>query len=339
MKSGKFFYNLIILVVAIFINITIFATTTNTPVDPLPSWNDGPNKQSIINFVKSVTDKKSQQFTPIAERIATIDNDGTLWTEQPLYPQGIFAVDRIKTLAPQHPEWQTQEPFKTILATAPTDIGSLATQDFQTILATTHSNMPVDTLFKLQQDWLATARQPRFNRLYTELVYQPMLELMNYLRDNNFKVYIVSGSGQEFIRAFSEKIYGVPTEQVIGTATKTQYTYENGKATLMKLPEILIYNDKAGKAQAINLFIGRHPLMAFGNSDGDREMLEWTQANGKPHFMGLIHHDDAQREYAYGSDSKVGRFSDNLMKEAKDSHWTVVSMKNDWKMIFPTDHR
>jgi phosphoglycolate phosphatase-like HAD superfamily hydrolase len=304
--------------------------------DPLPSWNDGPAKQAILEFVHRSTTAGEKDFVREVQRIATFDNDGTLWVEQPFYTQVAFAMDRVKLLAPRHPEWKTEEPFKTLLIGDREAISKMTLQDIEKIVAVTHSGMTVEAFQKIVTDWLARAKNPRFGRRYTELVYQPMIELMAYLRENGFKTYIVTGGGQEFVRAFAEKVYGVPPEQVIGTAGKTKYEYDaNGKPMLIKLPEVLLVDDKVGKPVGINLIIGRIPHAAFGNSTGDQQMLEWTQAGSGGHLMMLVHHDDAEREYAYGADSKVGTFSDALMEEAKQRGWTVISMKKDWKRLFP----
>lgn len=303
--------------------------------DPLPSWNDGTVKKNIIKFVTAVTNPENSQYVAPAARIATIDNDGTLWLEQPIYTQAIFAFDEVKKMAPLHPEWKTQEPFKAILTNDKTALSRLTNKDYMQIIAVTHSGMTPEAFKNAAATWLATAENPRFKKPYTQLVYQPMLELMDYLRANGFKTYIVSGGGQDFVRSFAEKVYGVPPEQVIGTSEKTKYVYQNNKGTLVKEPELLIYNDKEGKPIDINLFIGRYPVIAIGNSTGDQQMLEFTASSPGPHFEMLIHHDDAIREYAYGPNSKVGTFSDALMQEAKKNNWNVVSMKNDWKVIFP----
>lgn len=314
---------------------TTLASTNNSNTDPLPSWNAGTAKQAIISFVQNISDKNNAQYTLIPDRIATIDNDGTLWVEQPLYTQAIFAINRVKLLAPQHPEWKTQQPFKAIIDNDQATLAKLNAQDFEKILAVTHSGMSVAQFNNVVTTWLAGSVNPHFHRPYTQLVYQPMLELMNYLRANGFKVYIVTGGGQAFVRAFSDKIYGVSVEQVIGTAEKTKYNYQDGHPALTKLPAVLFIDDNEGKPEAINLFIGKKPLIAIGNSDGDRQMLEWTQSRPDAHFMMLIHHDDGIREFTYGPQSKIGTFSDSLMNEAIQNKWTVVSMKNDWKVIFP----
>ena len=279
---------------------------------------------------------------PVAERIATFDNDGTLWCEQPIYVQVQFAIDRVKELAPKHPQWKTTEPFQSILADDTQAMFKFTIQDFAKVVAVSHTGITVEEFRSIVKKWLATAEHPRFHRRYTDLVYQPMLELMKFLRDNKFKTYIVTGGGQDFVRMFAEQIYGVPPEQVVGSAGKTKYEYDkNGKPLLMKLPEVMLIDDHAGKPEGINLFIGRRPVAAFGNSTGDQQMLEWTQAGNEAkigtgaRLMMLVHHDDAKREFAYGADSKVGTFSDELMAEAKERGWNVISMKNDWKTIFP----
>lgn len=310
----------------------IFAVHAALNSDPLPSWNNGPIKQNIIQFVETVSDQKSHDYVSPEDRIATIDQDGTLWVEQPLYTQFIFALDRIKKLAPQHPEWKGQEPFKSVLNN---QYEGLTTQDFQSIFAITQSGMSVENYYDTAINWLENKKNPRYKRYYTELVYQPMLEIINYLHQNDFKVYIVTGGAQDFVRTYSKKIYNIPTERVIGTAGRTKYSYENDRPKLIKLPEILFINNKEGKAEGIYLFIGKKPIIAFGNSDGDREMLEWTQSGEGKRLMLLVHHDDAKREYAYDTQSKIGTFSAFLMEEAKKNNWNVISMKNDWKVIFP----
>ena len=255
-----------------------------------------------------------------------------------MYTQGVFALDRVGALAPQHPEWKTTDPFKSVLDRNEMAISKFTEADFEKIVAATHSGMTVEAFNEIVTSWLASATDKRFKRHYTELVYQPMLELLSYLRANGFKTYIVTGGGQDFVRAFAPRVYGVPLEQVVGTAGKTKLTYApNGQVQLMKAPEILYVDDKAGKPEGIHLVIGRRPWGAFGNSDGDMQMLQWTQAGGGPRLMMLVHHDDAQREYAYGPNTKVGTFSDSLMAVAKKGGWTVISMKNDWRRIFPFD--
>ena len=303
--------------------------------DPLPSWNDGPAKQSIINFVTKVTKAGSPDFVPEPERIATFDNDGTLWSEQPMYFQLLFTVDRVKALAPQHPEWQTQEPFASLLKGDMKGVMAGGEKALLELVMATHAGMTTEEFDKTVKDWLATARHPKTGKRYTEMVYQPMLEVLTYLRANGFKTFIVSGGGIEFMRPWTEKVYGVPPEQVVGSSIKTQWETRSGKPALVRLPEINFIDDKTGKPVGINSHIGRRPIAAFGNSDGDRQMLEWTQAGDGARLMVLVHHDDAKREWAYGPESKIGTFSDALMAEAKKQGWTVVSMKNDWIRIYP----
>ncbi len=304
--------------------------------DVLSSWNDGPAKKAIVQFVRDATDKSGAKFLAPDDRIVTIDNDGTLWVEQPMYTEVAFAIDRVKAMAPKHPEWKEEQPFQAILSDDRAAMEKLGIQDFEKIVAVTHSGMTTDDFMALAKDWLASAKHPRFKRKYTELVYQPMLELMAYLRDSGFKTYIVNGGGQEFVRAFSTRVYGVPVEQVIGTAGKVKYEIgPDGKPLLVKLPEVLLLDDKTGKPEGIHLVIGHRPNAALGNSTGDRQMLEYAGASGRARFTMLVHHDDAEREYAYGPESKIGTFSDELMDEAKARGWTVVSMKNDWKRVFP----
>lgn len=302
--------------------------------DPLPSWHDSPAKSAIVSFVAKVTKDGSPDFVPPAARIATFDNDGTLWAEQPMYVQLMFALDRVKALAPQHPEWKDQEPFASLLKG---DVkGALAGGEkaILEIIMATHAGITTAEFEQLVKDWLASARHPRFKRPYTEMVYQPMLELLAHLRANGFKTFIVSGGGIEFMRPWSEKVYGIPPEQVVGSSIKTAYELRDGKPVLMRLPTLNFIDDKTGKPIGINSHIGRRPVAAFGNSDGDQQMLEWTQAGSGARLMMLVHHDDAVREWAYGPDSKIGTFSTALMSTAKTDGWTVISMKNDWKRIF-----
>lgn len=304
--------------------------------EPLASWNDGASKQAIVEFVRTATDKTNPKFVPPEGRIATFDNDGTLWVEQSVLTQFTFAVDRVAAMAPKHPAWKDEEPFKSIIARDHEAMAKFTPQDIEKIIAVAHSGMTVESFQKDVNDWLATAKHQRFKHPYTELVYQPMLEVMQYLRENGFKTYIVTGGGQEFVRVFAEKVYGVPPEQVIGSVGRVKYEYDkDGKPMLVKLPDVLLADDKAGKPESINMFIGRRPVAAFGNSTGDEQMLEWTQAGKGARLMMLIHHDDAVREYAYDTNAKIGTFSEALMLKAKQQGWTVVSMKNDWKRIFP----
>jgi hypothetical protein len=301
--------------------------------DPLPSWNDGPAKASIEAFVERVTAAGGADFVPVAERIAVFDNDGTLWAEQPLYFQFLFAVDRIKALAPGHPEWKDEEPFASLLEG---DLkGALAGGEHAAveIVMATHSGMTTDAFAAVVRDWLATAKHPETGRLYTEMAYQPMLELLAYLRDNGFKTFIVSGGGIEFLRTFAEETYGVPPEQVVGSSGKLKFELRDGRPTLVKLPEIDFVDDKEGKPVGIQMHIGRRPIAAFGNSDGDLAMLQWTCSGPGPRFCLYVHHTDADREWAYDRDSPVGRLDKGLDQAAADS-WTVVDMKDDWNPIF-----
>jgi hypothetical protein len=319
---------------AVLVGLMAIATAGVQAADALPSWNDGAPKKAIMDFVANVTTSGSPDFVPAPERIATFDNDGTLWAEQPMYFQLLFALDRVKALSSQHPEWKDKEPFASLLKG---DVkGALAGGEpaIAQIVMATHAGMTTEEFDKIVKDWIATAKHPITKRPVTEMVYQPMLELLAYLRANGFKTFIVSGGGIEFMRPWTEKIYGIPPEQVVGSSVKTQFEMQDGKPVLMRLPQLNFIDDKAGKPVGINEHIGRRPIATFGNSDGDRQMLEWTQAGGGTRLMMLVHHDDAVREWAYGADSKIGTFSDALMTEAKQNGWTVISMKNDWKRIF-----
>ena len=319
--------------------IVIAGLTTAYAQDALPSWNDGPAKQSIVEFVNKVTKEGSPDFVPPEQRIATFDNDGTLWCEQPMYFQLFFALDRVKALAPQHPEWKTKEPFASLLKGDLKSALAGGERAMLEIIIVTHAGMTTAQFEQIVKDWIATAKHPKFKRPYTECVYQPMIELLAYLRANGFKTFIVSGGGIEFMRPWTEKVYGIPPEQVVGSSIKTKYEWRDGKPVLMRLPEMNFINDKTGKPVGINSHIGRRPIAAFGNSDGDQQMLEWTQAGSGARLMMLVHHDDAVRELAYGAESKIGTFSDALMAEAKKNDWTVISMKNDWKVIFPFESK
>jgi phosphoglycolate phosphatase-like HAD superfamily hydrolase len=302
--------------------------------DPLPSWIDRSAKRALIEFVRTVTDKASPRYVPPGKRIATFDNDGTLWAEQPMYAQLMFALDRVKAMAAEHPDWKAKEPFKAVIDGDREAMSKFGKKEFLEIVAATHAGMNTDQFHSIAQDWLATAKHPHFKRPYTECVYQPMLEVMQYLRANGFKTYIVTGGGQAFVRAFSEKTYGIPPEQVIGSAAKLKYSFKDGKATMMREPALLLLDDEEGKPEDIELFIGQKPLAAFGNSNGDRQMLEWTQSGPGARFMMLIHHDDDKREFSYGAKSKIGTFSDELMTDATKRGWVVTSMKGDWKRVF-----
>lgn len=308
--------------------------------DPLPSWNAGPAKQAILNFVKVTTDPSSPSFVAPAERIAAFDQDGTTWVEHPIYTQFIFAFERVGELAPQHPEWKTTEPFQTVLSGDKEAMAKLTMKDLETIMVATHTGMTVEQFHAIVQGWLANAKDQRWHRPYTDLVYQPMLEAMQYLRANGYKTYIVTGGGQEFVRVYAEKTYGIPPEQIVGSAIDAQYTYNpEGQGILMRAPKLLLNNNFAGKPEDIYLFTGRHSKVAFGNSTGDQQMLEYTQASGGAPLMMIVLHDDAVREYAYGPahelpDTKVGTFTQALYDEAQTKGWFVISMKNDWKRIF-----
>jgi phosphoglycolate phosphatase-like HAD superfamily hydrolase len=302
--------------------------------DPLPSWNDGPAKKAIVSFVKQTTTQGSPQFVDPVARIATFDQDGTTWVEQPLYSQVMFAFHQLGVMAAKDPKLRDVEPFKTVLSGDRTAIAKLTLPDLEKILAVTHTGMTVEVFQKSVQDWIITAQDPRFHHLYTELIYQPMFEVMQYLRANGFRTYIVTGGGQDFVRVYSERVYGIPREQVVGSTAGTTFGYQDGKSELTKVPQGVRVDDKDGKPIGIHLMMGRRPLAAFGNSSGDQEMLEYTQDGGGTRLMMLVHHDDATREYAYGPESKIGTFPDALMAEAQKRGWVVISMKNDWKRIF-----
>lgn len=323
----------------------VLATTVyaQAAADPLPSWNEGPAKQAIIKLVAATTTEGGPEFVAPGARFATFDQDGTLWVEQPIYTQVVFALDRVVALASEHPEWKTTEPFKSVIAGNRQAIAKFTTKDLEKIVFATHTGMTTSEFSAIVKDWIAKARDPRWHRPFTDLVYQPMLEVMQYLRANGYKTYIVTGGGQDFVRAYAQQTYGIPPEQVIGSALETQFTYNDaGQAILMRPTKLLVNNNFSGKPEDIYLFIGRHPQAAFGNSTGDREMLEYTQAGGKGALMMLVLHDDPTREYAYGPAeglpaSKVGTFDQALYDEAKSKGWNVISMKNDWKRIFAFD--
>jgi len=302
--------------------------------DPLPSWNDGAAKQAIITFVDKVTQEGAPDFVPPAERIAAFDNDGTLWAEQPLYFQFAFALDRVKALATQHPEWKTKEPFASLIKGDLKAALAGGERALTEILAVTHAGMTTDEFQAIVQRWVRTARHPRFNRPYTECIYQPMLELLSYLRTNGFKTYIVSGGGVEFMRAWVEEIYGIPPEEVIGSMGQLKYEIRGAQPVLVKLPGVDFIDDKEGKPIGIQRHIGRRPIAAFGNSDGDRQMLEWTMAGTGLRLALLVHHTDEKREWAYDRNSQIGTLS-TALDEARAKGWTVVDMKNDWRTIFP----
>ena len=307
--------------------------------DPLPSWNNGSAKRGIVEFVHATTDSGSPSFVPPEDRIATFDQDGTTWVEHPLYTQLVFALDRVVALAPQHSDWKTTEPFKYVIARDKAAMARFTLKDYEAIVFATHTGMSVETFAAMVKDWLRRAKHPRWNRPYTELVYEPMLELMQYLRSNGYKTYIVTGGGQDFVRTYSHQVYGIPPYQVIGSALGAQFLYKSGHWILMRPPKLLLNNNFSGKAENIYLFLGERPYAAFGNSTGDRQMLEYTQQGGRHRLMMLVLHDDAKREYAYGPAqglpaTQVGTFDQSLYDEARSNGWIVISMKNDWKRIF-----
>ena len=313
--------------------IALLATiSANAADDPLPSWNDGAPKKSIMDFVARITKVGGDDYVAPEERIATFDNDGTLWAEQPYPFQLAFALDRVKAMAPQPPEWKDQEPFKSVLAGDLKGAFAGGEKALIEIIAATHSGMTTDEFNAQVRDWLATARHPRFNKPFTDLVYQPMLELLAYLRANGFKTFIVSGGGIEFMRVFAEKSYGVPPEQVVGSSGKLKFEMRDGKPVLMKLAELVFNDDNVGKPVGIQEHIGRRPVAAFGNSDGDLQMLQWTTAGNGARFVLIVHHTDATREWAYDR-SSLGNL-DKALEEANAKGWTVVDMKNDWRRIF-----
>jgi len=301
--------------------------------DPLPSWKGTAPKKAVVAFVEKVTKEGAPDFVPAPERVAVFDNDGTLWAEQPMYFQFQFALGRIKALAPQHPEWKDNEPFASLLkGDLKTVLAGGEPAIFEIVMAT-HAGMTTEEFENTVTDWIATAKHPKTGRLYTEMVYQPMLELLAYLRANRFKTFIVSGGGIEFMRPWTERVYGIPPEQVVGSSGKLKFEMRDGKPVLVKLPEVDLIDDKEGKPVGIQSHIGRRPVMAFGNSDGDLQMLQWTTAGSGPRFALIVHHDDAEREWAYDRQSHIGML-DKAWDEANARGWTVVSMKDDWKTIF-----
>jgi phosphoserine phosphatase len=306
--------------------------------DPLPSWNDGAAKKAILELVRVSTDSSSPKFVQPEQRIAAFDQDGTTWVEQPMYTQLMFALSQVKVAAEKDPKLKAVEPFKTVLSGDRAAMAKFTMPDLEKILMVTHTGMTVEQFQATVKEWMAVAKHPRFDRPFTELVYQPMLEVMRLLREKGYKTYFVTGGGQDFVRAYSQQVYGIPVDQVVGSAVETKYGYAaDGRGILTKEPKPLLIDDKAGKPQGIHLMIGQRPIITFGNSTGDQQMLEYTQGGDGARLMLLIHHDDAVREYAYGPESKIGTFSDALMAEAKQRGWIVVSMKNDWNRIFAFD--
>jgi hypothetical protein len=310
------------------------AAAAPTVADPLPSWNDTAAKKAIVTFVQRTTTAGSPGFVPVPERIAVFDNDGTLWSEQPVYTQVSFVVDRVEALAPRHPEWKRKEPFASLLKGDMAGVAKSGEAGLAQLVVATHSGMTTDEFSRIVSDWIATARHAKTGRLFTEMVYQPMLEVLAYLRANGFKTFIVSGGGVEFMRPWTERVYGIPPEQVVGSTGKLEFEMRGGEAVLVKLAAIELIDDKEGKPVGIQQHIGRRPIAAFGNSDGDLQMLQWTTAGSGPRFALIVHHDDAAREWAYDRTSSVGRL-DKAWDQAVARGWTVVSMKNDWKTVFP----
>jgi phosphoserine phosphatase len=323
-------FSLLCLLTFIFVSLGIGLADVHA-TDPLPSWNDGPAKEAIMTFVQNTTDKSGPYFVEPAERIATFDNDGTLWAEKPMYFQLFFALDRVKELAPQHPEWQDKEPFASLLKGDVKAAMAGGMKSILEIVMATHAGMTTAEFEKIVKNWIGTARHPQTKRLYTEMVYQPMLELLAFLRANGFMTFIVSGGGIEFMRPWTEKVYGIPPEQVVGSSIKTRYEMRDSGPVLVRLPEMNFIDDKDGKPVGINSHIGRRPVAAFGNSDGDRQMLEWATVGRGIGLALLVHHTDAEREYAYdkGTEKALG--------EAQAKGWTVVDMKKDWKVIYPPE--
>ena len=302
--------------------------------DPLPSWNETSSKQAILEFVKEITQPGTPTHIPSHERIAVFDNDGTLWSEQPLYFQLAFAIDRVKALAPQHPEWNEQQPFKAVLENELNTLAASGAEGLLTLVMASHAGMTTTEFTRIVKEWIATARHPRFKRPYTDMVFQPMLELLAFLRAHDFKTFIVSGGGIAFMRPWVEEVYEIPPEQVVGSSIKIRYEIRNGQPVIVRLPEIDFINDKAGKPVGIHNFIGRRPIAAFGNSDGDLQMLQWTAAGKGKRFMLLVHHTDPDREWAYDRKSKIGHL-ERALDEAKAKGWTIVDIKKDWKVIYP----
>lgn len=302
--------------------------------DPLPSWNQGPSRKAIEAFVAAVTTEGSSDFVPVPERIAVFDNDGTLWSEQPMYFELLFAFDEVKRLAPQHPEWKTQQPFKAVLDGDHKALTASGMDGLLKIVGATHGGVSTETFIADSRRWLATAKHPKTQKPYTEMVFQPMLELLAYLRANGFKTFIVSGGEVAFMRAFAEEVYGIPPEQVIGTTLQAEFKDQDGKLSIQRLPKLLHNDDGPGKPVSIDSIIGRRPLLAFGNSDGDLQMLQWTMAGPGKRFAGLVHHTDAKREWAYDRQSQVGKL-DKALDAAKQGNWTVVDMAGEWGRVYP----
>ncbi|MGP6420479.1 HAD family hydrolase [Pseudomonas putida] len=304
--------------------------------EPLPSWNDGPAKKHIIEFVQAVTDQSGKDFVKPADRIAVFDNDGTLWSEQPMYFELLFALDEVKRNAPQHPEWQTTQPFKAVLENDHKALAAAGMDGIIKIFGATHTGMTTEAFDDYAKTWLSQARHQKTGKPYTEMIFQPMLEMLDYLRSQDFKTYIVSGGDTGFMRAFAEKVYGIPPEQVIGTTFVTAFQFKDGKASILRTRKLAHNDDGPGKPESIDAVIGKRPILAFGNSDGDLQMLQWTAAGPGKRFMGLVHHTDARREWAYDRKSDIGRL-DKALDEANSRGWTVVDMATEWRRIYPFD--
>jgi len=314
------------------------ATASAVATDPLPSWNDGPVKTAILDFVRHTSSPGDPEFVPERERVAVFDNDGTLWAEQPMYIQLAFAIDRVKVLAPQHPEWRNREPFRSLLAGDTRGALAGGHKAIAEIVMATHAGMTTDEFAEIVKDWVAVSSHPTLDRAYIQCAYQPMLELLSYLRERGYKTYIVSGGGIDFMRPWTEGVYGIPPEQVIGSQIKTRFEIrKDGTPVLTRLPELEFIDDKEEKPIGIQRFIGRRPVIAFGNSDGDLQMLQWTAGGPGPRLAALIHHTDDGREWAYDRESPIGRL-DKALDEARAKHWLVVDMRDDWNAVFPTQH-
>ena len=327
---------LIALTILLFLGVACTSTISkeDKQSDPLPSWNDGETKNSIIAFVQEVTNSESENFVSVPDRIAVFDNDGNLWSEQPIYFQFFFAIDRVKELVPSHPEWKTQQPFKSLLENDLETFSTFGEHGILEVVMATHANLTTEEFETIVENWLATAKHPRFNKSYTELVYQPMLELLQYLRANDFKTFIVSGGGIEFMRPWVEEVYGIPRDQVVGSSIKTAFQIVDGKPIIKRLPEIDFIDDKDGKPIGINKFIGRKPIFCSGNSDGDLQMMQWTASGEGKRFMLYLHHTDSTREWAYDRYSSIGRL-DKGLDMATENDWTIIDMKKDWRVVYP----
>ncbi|MEN5302881.1 HAD family hydrolase [Pseudomonas sp. TWI628] len=319
-----------------FMSLLLLAPLIAQATEPLPSWNVGASRQAIVSFVETVTEPGGKQYVPVPERIAVFDNDGTLWSEQPLYFEVLFALDEVQRLAPEHPEWKIQQPFKAVLEGDQKALADSGMDGMLKIVAATHAGVSTEQFIARSRQWLASAKHPKTGKPYTEMVFQPMLELLAYLRANGFKTYIVSGGEVAFMRAFAEEVYGIPPEQVIGTTLDARFVDANGQLSILREPKLQHNDDGPGKPVSIDSIIGRRPLLAFGNSDGDLQMLQWTKAGPGLRFAGLVHHTDGAREWAYDRDSKVGRL-DKALTIANDQGWTVVDMARDWRRIYPFD--